>query len=55
MGPWSGSVFVTNLTDERAILADQSYSGLHNGQPYSWERDNINVPRTIGVSLMRRF
>jgi iron complex outermembrane receptor protein len=54
-GPYSASIFVNNLTDKRAILADQNYSGLHDGQPYSWQRDNINIPRTVGVSLMRRF
>jgi iron complex outermembrane receptor protein len=54
-GPYSVAFFVNNVTDKRAILADQSYSGVHDGQPYSWQRDNINVPRTIGVSLARRF
>lgn len=54
-GPYSASVFINNLTDKRAILADQSYSGLHDGLPYSWKRDNVNVPRTIGISLSRRF
>lgn len=54
-GPYSATLFVNNATDRRAILADQSYSGVHDGLPYSWERDNINVPRTVGVSLARRF
>jgi outer membrane receptor protein involved in Fe transport len=54
-GPWSGAVFVNNVTDERAILSDQAYGGVHNGLPYFWNRDNINTPRTVGVQLSRRF
>jgi outer membrane receptor protein involved in Fe transport len=54
-GPYSVALFVNNLTDERAILSDQFYSGVHDGLPYTWKRDNINVPRTIGMSLARRF
>lgn len=54
-GPYSAAVFVTNATDKRAIFSEQHYSGLHNDLPYSWQRYNINPPRTIGVSLSRRF
>lgn len=54
-GPYAASIFVNNVTDKRAILSDQAYGGLHNGLPYFWNRDNINTPRTIGVSLSRRF
>lgn len=54
-GPFSAQLFINNLTDERAVLSDQAYGGLYQGNPYFWDRDNINVPRTIGISLSRRF
>jgi outer membrane receptor protein involved in Fe transport len=54
-GPYSGAIFINNLTDERAVLSDQAYGGVHNGLPYFWNRDNINTPRTVGVQLSRRF
>jgi outer membrane receptor protein involved in Fe transport len=54
-GPYSASLFINNVTDKRAILSDQAYGGVHNGLPYFWNRDNINTPRTIGLSLSRQF
>jgi outer membrane receptor protein involved in Fe transport len=49
------SLFVTNITDRRAMLAVQNYGGVHDGAPYSWLRYNVNVPRTYGVAFSRRF
>jgi iron complex outermembrane receptor protein len=54
-GPNSVSVFVNNVTDRRAMLAVQNYSGVHDGEPYSWLRYNINIPRTVGIAFTRRF
>ena len=54
-GDYSGSLFVSNLTDERANLSDTTYSGLYQGQPYTWLRRNVNVPRTYGLVVSRRF
>ncbi len=47
-GPNSVSVFVNNVTDRRAMLAVQNYSGVHDGEPYSWLRYNINIPTHRG-------
>jgi iron complex outermembrane recepter protein len=54
-GLYSTSLFVNNVTDRRAMLAVQNYSGVHDGEPYSWLRYNVNVPRTIGLAFSRRF
>lgn len=54
-GLYSASLFANNVTDRRAMLAVQSYSGVHDGAPYSWLRYNVNVPRTIGLAFSRRF
>jgi iron complex outermembrane receptor protein len=54
-GLYSTSLFVNNVTDRRAMLAVQNYSGVHDGAPYSWLRYNVNVPRTIGLAFSRRF
>lgn len=54
-GLYSASLFVTNVTDKRANLSDTAYDGLYQGQPYSWLRRNVNVPRTVGLSVSRRF
>jgi outer membrane receptor protein involved in Fe transport len=51
----SVSLFVTNITDRRAMLAVQNYGGVHDGEPYSWLRYNVNVPRTYGLAFARRF
>lgn len=54
-GQYNGSVFVSNITDERANLSDTTYSGLYQGQPYTWLRRNVNIPRTFGLVVSRRF
>jgi iron complex outermembrane recepter protein len=54
-GLYSTAIFVTNVADRRAQLAMQAYSGVHDGEPYSWLRYNVNVPRTIGFTFSRRF
>jgi outer membrane receptor protein involved in Fe transport len=54
-GPNSASLFVNNITDRRAMLAVQNFDGVHDGQPYSWLRYNINIPRTVGIAYTRRF
>jgi iron complex outermembrane receptor protein len=54
-GLYSAAFFVTNIADRRAMLAEQGYSGLHDGEPYSWLRYNVNIPRTIGLTFSRRF
>jgi outer membrane receptor protein involved in Fe transport len=54
-GSYSASIFANNVMDRRAMLAVQSYAGVHDGAPYSWLRYNINVPRTIGLAFTRRF
>jgi iron complex outermembrane recepter protein len=52
---YDAAFFVTNIADRRAMLAVQSYSGLHDGEPYSWLRYNVNIPRTIGLTFSRHF
>ena len=54
-GLYSTSLFVNNVTDRRAMLSEQNYSGVHDGEPYSWLRYNVNIPRTIGLAVSRRF
>lgn len=54
-GVYSAAIFVTNIADRRAQLSVQNYSGLHDGEPYSWLRYNVNIPRTIGLTFSRRF
>ncbi|MFZ1098107.1 MAG: hypothetical protein WAN26_01740, partial [Steroidobacteraceae bacterium] len=54
-GLYSAAFFVTNIADRRAMLAVQNYSGLHDDEPYSWLRYNVNIPRTIGLTFSRRF
>jgi hypothetical protein len=54
-GLYSTSLFVNNVTDRRAMLAVQNYSGVHDGEPYYRLRYNVNVPRTIGLAFPRRF
>jgi outer membrane receptor protein involved in Fe transport len=54
-GPYSASLFVTNVTDRRAMLAVQNFSGVHDGEPYNWLRYNVNIPRTFGISFSRKF
>jgi outer membrane receptor protein involved in Fe transport len=54
-GLYSAAIFVTNVADRRAQLSVQNYSGVHDGEPYSWLRYNVNIPRTIGLTFSRRF
>ena len=55
IGNYTASLFGKNLSDERAQLRRQYYAGVHDGVPVEFDRYTINVPRTIGVALMRRF
>jgi iron complex outermembrane receptor protein len=55
IGNYTASLFGKNLSDERAQLRRQFYAGLHDGVPIEFDRYTINIPRTIGVALMRRF
>lgn len=54
-GLYSTAIFVNNVADRRAQLSMQAYSGVHDGEPYSWLRYNVNIPRTIGLTFSRRF
>jgi outer membrane receptor protein involved in Fe transport len=54
-GPYSTALFVTNFTDRRAMLAVQNFNGVHDGEPYSWLRYNVNIPRTVGLAFSRKF
>jgi outer membrane receptor protein involved in Fe transport len=45
---WSGTLFVTNITDE---VAEQFYSNRWGTK----QRVSINKPRTIGMSLRWKF
>jgi iron complex outermembrane recepter protein len=54
-GLYSASLFVSNVADRRAMLSVQNFSGVHDGEPYSWLRYNVNIPRTIGLNFSRRF
>jgi outer membrane receptor protein involved in Fe transport len=54
-GLYSTSLFVTNVTDRRAMLAVQNFDGVHDGEPYSWLRYNVNIPRTVGLAFSRKF
>ncbi len=54
-GLYSTSLFISNITDRRAMLAVQNFDGVHDGAPYSWLRYNTNIPRTLGLSFSRRF
>lgn len=55
MGGFEGAIFVTNLADERAELSRNQVAGVRDGSPIVFDRYTINVPRTVGVSLSRRF
>ncbi|MCO8031280.1 TonB-dependent receptor [Brevundimonas diminuta] len=55
MGGFEGAIFVTNLTDERAELSRSQVAGVRDGSPIVFDRYTVNVPRTAGVSLSRRF
>lgn len=55
MGDYTASLFGKNLSDERAQLRRQFYAGVHDGTPIEFNRYTVNIPRTIGVALMRRF
>jgi outer membrane receptor protein involved in Fe transport len=52
---YSLSLFVNNLTDERAELFRRTIFGLREGNPLQLDRVNINRPRTIGISVKRSF
>jgi iron complex outermembrane recepter protein len=54
-GLYSTAIFLSNVADRRAQLSMQAYSGVHDGEPYSWLRYNVNIPRTIGLTFSRRF
>jgi len=54
-GPYSASLFANNLADRRAMLAVQNFDGVHDAEPYSWLRYNVNIPRTVGLAVSRRF
>lgn len=49
------ALFVNNLTDERAILSRTTTNGLLAGGPVAYDRITINTPRTVGLSLSKRF
>ena len=55
IGNYTASLFGKNLSDERAQLRRQYYAGVHDGVPVEFDRYTVNIPRTIGVALMRRF
>jgi hypothetical protein len=46
-GNWRGTVFVDNLTDERAVLFTDARAG--------YDRDYVNRPRTLGITVRRTF
>lgn len=55
IGDYTASLFGKNLSDERAQLRRQYYAGVHDGTPVEFNRYTVNIPRTIGIALMRRF
>jgi iron complex outermembrane recepter protein len=55
IGAYGASLFVNNLTDERAQLSRDFLEGVRDGAPITFDRYTINRPRTIGLSLSREF
>ena len=54
-GPYAFALFATNVTDERAQLNRNLLNGVRDGAPLVLDRYTVNTPRTIGISVARKF